>query len=204
MTEALIIFVRHPEKGKVKTRLAAKLGAAAALDIYERLLRHTREIAMGMTVDKFIFYADGIQMNDAWDQPGFFKKAQSAGDLGDRMMNAFEEIFAEGYSKVCIIGSDCAELSTSIVTKGFDALADSDVVIGPATDGGYYLLGMQQFYPQLFESIPWSTANVALQTIDIMHRSGIGVYQLPILSDVDEVEDVPAGWLNGLPKKDDL
>lgn len=200
MKPALIIFVRAPELGKVKTRLAASLGKKAALLIYQKLLQHTRDITDAVSADKFIFYADEIASNDIWQRPGYFKMKQVNGDLGQRMFNAFKYLFAKQYDKVCIIGSDCYELSSAIVEHAFQSLNKNDIVIGPATDGGYYLLGMNQLHSVLFADKTWSTDSVLSDTLEDLQRLKLTFAQLPELTDVDEAVDVPKEWLNDLSK----
>jgi uncharacterized protein len=191
---ALIVFVRKPQKGNVKTRLAATIGEEAALCVYQKLLAHTAAVAKATAADSFIFYAGEIEQGDQWDAFPCFKRGQVEADLGGRMKAAFEEIFNESYSDVAIIGSDCPHLTAGHVQEAFEALQSHDVVIGPASDGGYYLLGMKKVYPALFEKIPWSTAAVYQRTIDIIRGSKLTFFSLPVLTDVDEEKDLPAEW----------
>ena len=152
MKKALIIFVRHPERGKVKTRLAASMGEEKALSVYIELLTHTHAISLGVNADKFVFYSDKIQQGDMWDAPEFTKRLQVNDDLGGKIKAAFFTLFKEGYQQAVIIGSDCLELSTAIVERAFELLEKNEVVIGPANDGGYYLLGMKKLLPFVFEN----------------------------------------------------
>lgn len=191
MKQALLIFVRHPEPGKVKTRLAAVLGNDTALSIYKKLLQHTLQITKAVKADKFVFYTENIVENDLWQRPDYFKNAQGSGDLGDRMCNAFELVLAKGYDSVSIIGSDCYELSTLIIDQAFSFLQKNDIVIGPAKDGGYYLLGMKKLHPSFFKNKSWSTNNVLQNAIDECNCLGLHYETLPVLSDVDEANDVP-------------
>jgi rSAM/selenodomain-associated transferase 1 len=191
MKTALIIFVRKPELGKVKTRLAATLGDDKALEIYKELLQHTSDIALKTSADKFVFYFNKIEKEDIWDENNFIKKLQSDADLGIKMQDAFSQIFEQGYEKVVIIGSDCFELTNEIISNAFEQLDTNDVVIGPANDGGYYLLGMKKLYPQLFENKQWSTAAVYQQTIADFEKAHIKYHALVTLTDVDTEED----WL---------
>lgn len=195
MKQALIVFVRKPELGKVKTRLAATIGNEKALQIYLKLLHHTQQIVAASEIDSFIFYGDEIVSNDIWDNPNIYKQLQANGDLGLKMKTAFETVFAKGYNKVVIIGSDCYELTTAIVLDAFTALQNNNVVIGKAVDGGYYLLGMQQLYAVLFENKKWSTNTVAANTIQDCINNNLSFWGLPLLNDVDEEKDVPEGWL---------
>lgn len=188
--EALIIFVRHPELGKVKTRLAKDIGDAAALELYQQLLAHTHNISSPLLCDKFIFYTDKIIEDDLWSSGGFIKKQQTGNDLGQRMRNAFEELFAAGYERIIIIGSDCPEITTELLTQSFRLLTRNEVIIGPSHDGGYYLLGLTKLIPVLFEHKPWSTADVYKQTIADLEQLNITFPVLPILRDVDTAEDL--------------
>ena len=186
--EALIIFVRNPVLGKVKTRIAATIGDENALAIYKHLLQYTKQIVSLVDVTKHIFYADELNGNDLWD--GNEKYLQSGVDLGDRLKNAFNCVFAKGYSKVIIIGSDCFELTPDILNSAFDKLNRSDIVIGPAKDGGYYLLGMGKPNPYLFDNIQWSTNRVLHETIEIMRENNLSFSLLTELNDIDEAKDI--------------
>jgi len=186
---ALIIFVRKPEYGKVKTRLAATLGKTKALKMYELLLQHTHSEAGKTEAEKFVFYTDELCTDDIWND--YKKFAQRGNDLGSRIENAFKNIFDEHYENIIIIGSDCFELSNEIIETAFSLLKKNDVVIGPAKDGGYYLLGMKKMYPSIFENINWSTSEVFYQTIQKIRSLNLSYELLPVLSDVDTVHDLP-------------
>jgi uncharacterized protein len=188
MKSALIIFVRNPILGKVKTRLAATMGNEKALAIYKFLLQHTKAIVENTTVKKFIFYANDVNDNDLWD--GYKKKLQLGNDLGERMHNAFAALFESGFKKVCIIGSDCYELTPEIINTAFKKLDTASIVIGPATDGGYYLLGMQAPLKNIFENISWSSEQVFAQTKKIIEQHRYSLSLLPVLNDVDEEKDI--------------
>jgi len=192
--EALIVFVRKPEMGKVKTRLAATIGDAAALDIYKKLLHHTFELTQHIAADKFIFYAGEIVENDIWQQNDYTKLLQKETDLGGRMQTAFETIFQKGYDKVVIIGSDCPQLTDDHLAEAFQALDQFDLVIGPAADGGYYLLGMKKLHAELFQGIEWSTPNVFADTVKIIEQMTHRYHVLQTLTDVDEEKDLPEEW----------
>lgn len=195
MNKALIIFVRKPEEGKVKTRLAATIGASAALHIYKRLLAHTFNVSAAVKANKFIFYAGEVVEHDIWTQPGYVKLLQQESHLGNRMQTAFDHVLKQGYKQVIIIGSDCPYLTADDVEKAFTQLEHQDVVIGPAADGGYYLLGMQQLHSSLFINKQWSTNTVFKDTILSLQQAQLSYSVLPTLSDVDEEKDVPPQWL---------
>ena len=188
---ALIIFVRNPVLGKVKTRIAEKAGAEKALAVYENLLRHTCTISAAVHADKYVFYSDFIEPDDLWSTDIFYKHLQQGNILGEKMQTAFEKIAELGYGKVCIIGSDCYELTTAIIDNAFTALEKNDLVIGPAYDGGYYLLGMKKIITPVFNNKEWSTPSVYPQTIIDLQQAGMSYAVLPLLNDIDEWEDVP-------------
>jgi len=162
---ALIIFTRKPELGKVKTRLAKGVGDEKALEIYIYLLQHSAKIASKVSASKQVWYTNSVEQNDLWDDSIFEKYTQIEGDLGDKMKTAFKHSFENSFEKVVIIGTDLLNVATDDIESAYDQLDENDVVFGPAEDGGYYLLGMNQFIPELFENIEWSTENVLNQSI---------------------------------------
>lgn len=192
---ALIIFIKNPEPGKVKTRLAADIGDEKALQLYRRLMHHTKEISRAARADKLLFYSSFVSVDDDWPQNEFQKKLQKGVDLGGRMKNAFEFAFEQGYEKACIIGSDCFQLDENIIDQSFDELSSYDLVIGPANDGGYYLLGMKKLYQNLFEDKQWSTDRVFDEAMAEADKQGLKIKVLPELIDVDYLEDAKASGL---------
>ena len=197
MQNALIIFVRNPELGKVKTRLAKGIGDEQALQVYQSLLRKTHEVIKNIDAHKFVFYADGINNNDLWENDLFNKLQQTGNDLGERMLNAFAYLFNKDYGKILIIGSDCPALTPAIVEEAFLSLDQHEVVIGPTFDGGYYLLGLKKLISCLFENKQWSTETVYQDTIQNVSDLSLFYAVLPQLSDIDTMQD----WL---PFKDIL
>ena len=189
LKSALIIFVRNPVEGQVKTRIGKEKGNAFALKMYTRLLQHTHNITCDLPVDVFVFYADFLNDNDLWNVPPYYKHLQTGIDLGERMLNAFAHVFERGYSNVVIIGSDCYELTSQIIMQAFSQLQSHDTVIGPSEDGGYYLIGMKQLLPSVFSNKLWSTATVARHTIADIELLSLSLYTLPVLSDVDTAFD---------------
>lgn len=185
-----MIFAKNPEIGKVKTRLARTIGDKKALMIYLKLLEHTHAVADRVFADKAIFYSEKVQDFDILDYYKFPKFLQKGNDLGDKMERAFGQAFGQDYEKVVIIGSDCFELSTEIIEDAFTALDEHNVVIGPAQDGGYYLLGMDRHYPHLFKSKNWSTEDVFLDTLLDVKKLKLSYNILPTLNDVDEEKDL--------------
>jgi rSAM/selenodomain-associated transferase 1 len=186
---ALIIFVKNLIEGHVKTRLAATLGNDGAMDIYRQLLKNTENSILTFEKDKIVFYSDFIE-EEIWGNNLFQNKIQEGNDLGERMKNAFNSSFTAGYEKIIIIGTDCPGINKSILENAFMALNNLDIVIGPATDGGYYLLGMKKECPFLFQNIEWSTDKVLQQTIDLCNKNRLSYFLLPELSDIDEEKDL--------------
>lgn len=188
MKERLIILAKNPVKGKVKTRLAATIGDEKALKIYTLLLEHTVKIASALNTEKNVYFTDYLEKGKEWKP--FKKDIQIKGELGERMSHTFREAFDQGCSKVIIIGADCHELTTPILEKAFRELDSNDVVIGPAHDGGYYLLGMTRFHKSLFENKKWSTESVFIDTIEDITQLGLKHHSLQTLSDLDNENDL--------------
>ena len=189
--QLLIIFYRNPELGRVKSRLAATVGEERALAIYLLMAAHTRKISSSIPVDKVVYYSEFVDSEDHWLSQDFNKQLQHGSDLGEKMKHAFEESFKSGYESVCIIGTDCIELTDNILFKAFEALSDHDAVIGPAVDGGYYLLGMNRFTPQLFNNKSWSDSSVCEDTLKDFQQLQYAYQILPTLHDVDTESDLP-------------
>jgi len=190
MSKALIIFIKNPVLGKVKTRLAATVGDVTAFEVYKKLLNHTKKITLLIDADKFLFYADFLQTEDEWPNDRFIKHLQIGNDLGERMHNAFEYTFLNKYKKVIIIGSDCIDLSAPVIEDAYMFLDNRDVVIGPAKDGGYYLLGMKNPHQCLFKNVLWSTSQVLKQTLSICISQHLNYSLLPTLTDIDHENDL--------------
>ncbi len=193
---ALLIFVKNPIPGKTKTRLAKDVGHEKALQMYQRLQEHTRLQAEGLPdVTRYLHYSDRADNRDAWPNSVFIKMVQVGDGLGERMSQAFDHAFARQHDRVIIIGSDCPGVTTALVQEAFAALLTHDLVIGPALDGGYYLLGMCHPHPQLFTEMEWSTDHVLKDTLARARVQGLRVKQLTPLSDVDYLEDwLSYGW----------
>lgn len=190
-TRLLIIFAKNPEKGQVKTRLAETVGDEVALQIYRKLLGYTLSVVDSVDAEKQVWYSRFIPEENRGNTEEFTKKLQRGYDLGERMHNAFSNAFDDGYRKVVIIGSDCAELTSGLISESYQRLEENDLVIGPSEDGGYYLLGMNKFYGYLFDDIPWSTPEVLPRTLHLAEKSNLNIYLLPELNDVDNEKD----WL---------
>lgn len=190
----LIIFIKNPILGKVKTRLAQTTGPEKALQIYRALLTHTRDLALEVPCDRYLFYSDFIDPEDSWEKESFHKRLQQEGDLGQKMQHAFAEVL-QNHQRAVIIGSDCATLTAQILKDAFSALEDRSYVVGPAIDGGYYLLGMNKLTPELFSGIAWSTSSVFRDTLERLQATGANYHLTPELSDIDFEEDWDKfGW----------
>ncbi len=192
--KVVITFIKNPELGKVKTRLASTVGNEQALKIYKSLMTHTRKVVETVEAKKLLFYSEWINHDDEWSSKIFHKSLQPEGSLGNRMKVAFETGF-QSKGPVIIVGSDCPGLSFEIIEKAFLALEEDDFVIGPALDGGYYLLGMQSFSPEVFDDIQWSTDTVKQTTVNKINALGKSYQELTPLSDIDFEEDwIKYGW----------
>ena len=195
MRRAILLFVKYPEPGKVKTRLAATLGAVEAAGIYRRLVAAVvaglpREDDLAVLFDppeKRAQVADWLQSLLAGRRADFV--AQAAGDLGERLERAFAEAFERGFAKVAVIGSDCIELTPAVFSETWQALETHDAVLGPSTDGGYYLLALRQPCAALFRGIAWSTDAVRAQTLAQAQAAGLAVRELAALPDIDTEAD---------------
>jgi hypothetical protein len=184
--KGLIVFLRKPVLGQVKTRLAKDLGEEKTLKVYEALVLHTLEISKNQDFDVIPYYFPEIPSSHAFQD--FECYVQSGKDLGEAMHNAFDEMFSKGYEQLVIIGSDCFQLSSSHLKKSFDSLQNSEYVIGPAKDGGYYLLGMKALNQDLFKGIEWSTSNVFQHSIQKLKEHSVHVLQE--LNDIDDINDL--------------
>jgi uncharacterized protein len=190
MKKTLLIFAKNLIHGEVKTRLASTVGHDKAMTVYEQLIAHTIETTKHLPVDKTVFYSKRIELEDAWDNKIYEKNIQTGNDLGDKMKNAFATVFGNRNKKLVIIGTDCPDLNASVIMNAYVYLEDHDIVIGPASDGGYYLLGMKKLHPRLFEKIDWSTGKVLAQTLQICESSNLSTFLLPELSDIDDENDL--------------
>lgn len=189
-SDLLIVFIKNPVDGEVKTRLGASIGSTNALQVYKKLLDHTQEVAEQVDCDRQVWYSSMIDRRDSWNGEQFDKKLQKGDDLGERMSAAFREAFEAGYENAVIIGSDCADLTPGHIEKAFTVLDENDAVIGPSKDGGYYLLGLNNFREELFRDIVWSTPEVFEKTAEIFSRNGMKFKTLDTLNDIDTIEDL--------------
>ncbi|MDF7808402.1 TIGR04283 family arsenosugar biosynthesis glycosyltransferase [Pontiellaceae bacterium B12219] len=192
MKNRLIIFTRYPVPGKTKTRLIPSLGKGAAAALQREMTEHTVRQARSTGADLEVRYTGGTveQMRD-WLGTDLIYAEQGEGDLGERMQRACEDAFSKGWKKALLVGSDCPSNDWKNLTEAFQELDSHDVVIGPASDGGYYLIGLGRAVSTkpLFENIDWGGERVFEQTMQA--ASGLSVHQLPKRHDVDLVEDIP-------------
>ncbi len=191
----LLIFTRYPTPGKVKTRLIPALGAAGAAMLHKRLTEHVvteaRKLAERSDLTVEIVYADSeAEPMQNWLGEGLVYSKQADGDLGDRMGIAFERAFDLGARKVILIGSDLPDLSEDLLDRAFARLAQADVTLGPATDGGYYLIGLKEPFPDLFAGLQWSTSRVLELTLRKIAAKGKTYNLAPTLNDIDVPEDL--------------
>ncbi len=184
---ALIVFLRLPLKGKVKTRIASTEGDEQALAIYVQLMDITLDLAAQSDRYVYLFYEGGLpQLPD--QQPAFTYLQQSPGDLGKKMADAFSQVL-KNHPKAVLIGSDCPTLSKAILEEAFSLLDQNDIVLGPSRDGGYYLVGCKNVHPVLFERISWSTASVLDTTIERIRGEKLTFHLLEDLTDIDTADD---------------
>ncbi len=194
--ECLIIFSRYPEAGKTKTRMIPVLGREGAAKLQRQMTEHTLSQAKKLHSYRPLklevhFTGGDRNLMQEWLGRDVTYYQQESGDLGRRMSSAISRAFAAGMAKVIIIGTDCPAVNPSILTEAFNALKRQNLVLGPAEDGGYYLIGLNYPIPQLFNQIQWGTARVLAQTKNIANKLGLTVHYLPVLADVDRPEDLP-------------
>jgi len=185
----LMVFIKNPVRGQVKTRLAKGLGEEFALQIYRNLLNLTLKVTSTLEVDRQVWYSKFIPDQDPWATAGFVPKIQQGDDLGERMYTAFQKNLNKSYSNIIIIGSDSPEITTSYIEKAFELLENCDAVIGPANDGGYFLLGLKQLDKRIFSNKKWSTSSVFSDTIKDFENLGWQWERPPQLMDLDTIKD---------------
>ena len=191
---ALIIFAKLPRVGEVKTRLGKSIGMEKAAEIYKQFAEDAFTLADAMKsqgVTIYVFFAPGAEKDevDEWVGRDFLYVVQAGENLGERMQHAFERTFADGAKRSVVIGTDIPELDSSILDSAFKQLPNHDIVLGPSTDGGYYLLGMNPPIKQVFVGIEWSTEKVLQQTLDCLESLRLSYTLLSEFADVDTVED---------------
>jgi rSAM/selenodomain-associated transferase 1 len=191
LQNALIILVKNPVLGKVKTRLAKTVGDVNALKIYQHLLRNTQEVTAELTnIDKFIFYDEYIPANDIWNDGEYERELQKGNNLSEKFINVFNDTFQKGYEKVIVLMPDCPNIKDVLIKKAFNELNDNDIVIGPTTDGGFYLLGLKKLHLSLFENKEYSTPTVTEELKTEAKNLNLSLVELPTFTDVDTEEDL--------------
>ncbi len=195
----LLVFTKCPDPGRCKTRLIPSLGADGATAVHQKLVEHTLRWASHLAQSDQI----ELRVHFAGQDVGRLRalcgatplnvvlRRQVDGDLGDRLSAAFADAFREGSPKVIAIGTDCPSLDAELITKARELLDESDVVIGPAADGGYYLIALRHPVPALFENIPWSQSTVLEATLQRVSAAGLNLAMLPTLQDIDDADDLP-------------
>ena len=189
-SEKLLVFVRAPRPGAVKTRLAQAIGAVPACAAYRRIVATLLIHLQSLAAVELCFTPDNAMAEiQPWLKKGWQAAPQGDGDLGLRLHSAFERAFAAGAQRVLAIGSDCPMVTADLLREAWDGLQTHDVVLGPATDGGYWLIGLRQLQPNLFRGVQWSTEDVFAETIRRVQHAGLSVRLLRELTDVDTDRD---------------
>jgi rSAM/selenodomain-associated transferase 1 len=196
LNQHLIIFTRYPEPGKTKTRMIPALGDVGAANLQRQMTEHTikqaKELQKISDISVEVRFAGGnLQLMQDWLGLDLVYKSQGEGDLGQRMARSLADAFQNSAEYVIIIGTDCPGVNSHTLVTAFEKLAICDLVLGPAIDGGYYLIGLQQPIPELFSQIEWGTAQVYRQTIEIAEKLNLSSVYLSTLADVDRPEDLP-------------
>jgi uncharacterized protein len=204
ISEKLIIFTRYPAPGKAKTRLIPVLGKEGAANLHRLMTQRTIARALSLQNSRQLsveihYTGSSQQLMQDWLGTDLLYHQQSDGDLGARMLAAFQKSFNLGIDKVAIIGTDCPNLKEQIIAKAFDELSEKDVVLGPAKDGGYYLIGQGRMIPELFDGINWGTSEVFADTLAIAQKLSLNLANLPTLADIDRPEDLLGLDINILP-----
>lgn len=184
--DQLIIFVKAPRPGFVKTRLAKAIGPVAACEAYTRLVTTLLDRLQSLDQVELRFAPDdGFPEIEPWLRKGWSAKPQGSGDLGKRMETAFLDAFSRGCHQVALIGSDCPEVGTADIEEAWNKLSEHDLVLGPAHDGGYWLIALRELEQSLFEGITWSTDKVRQETMERAQNMRLSIHLLRELTDVD-------------------
>jgi len=194
LTQHLIIFTRYPEPGKTKTRLIPVLGDVGAANLQKQMTEHTifqvQELQKITSVSFEVQFTGGnLEKMQNWLGNDLGYQFQGEGDLGARMERSLVNAFNQKAEKVIIIGTDCPDLNSQILATAFEQLKNFNLVLGPALDGGYYLIGLQQPIRELFMNIPWGTAQVFAKTVEIAQKLNLSGGYLQPLADIDRPED---------------
>lgn len=192
--DQLALFAKYWQPGKVKTRLAAKIGEIAASEVYLAFLTHLLHKLKDSGDQRTVFFAPpecGPEFEKLVEQR-WTLSPQSSGGLGERLVHCSQSAFQTQSStaRIVIIGSDCLDVDEALIQQAFNALDENQIVLGPSHDGGYYLIGMSEYLPGVFEDIAWSTESVLAQTQRRIRDLNLSCFQLPTLNDIDEVDDL--------------
>lgn len=188
--EQLFVFVKAPRVGTVKTRIAQTIGAERACAIYRELVETVLKNLSSIRYTQLRFSPDDSREEiTRWLREDWKAEPQGTGDLGERLQSAFAEAFADGAERVVIVGSDCPEVKTQDVRAAWKELRSHDLVIGPAVDGGYWLIGLRAPQPELLREITWSSDQVLAQTLQRAKSLGLRIQLLRILNDIDTETD---------------
>ena len=195
--EKLLVYSRYPVAGQTKTRLIPALGADGAARLQHQLTEQTLNTVAGLLAARplgvEIRYTGGsLDQMRTWLHDRWPLVEQGDGDLGQRLEAGFHAAFAAGCQRVAAIGCDCPSLSAALLARAFSELANHELVLGPARDGGYYLIGLNRPAPPLFSDIPWGSSHVLTDTCRRAEALGLSMAMLPELRDVDRPEDLPA------------
>ena len=200
----MLVFVRVPESGRVKTRLVGKLDTDSVCRLYKCFVGDILATLSNREYDIVICYdlPEGRLKMISWLGSAFSFMPQSGASLGKRMENAFAAMFSEGVEQAVLIGSDFPDLDAGIIDEAFEKLATHDLVVGPAVDGGYYLIGFNagSFYPKIFHGIPWGTNQVFDSTADCINKSNLSMHLLPKWQDIDTYDDLKVFFLRATEK----
>ncbi|AFY32830.1 TIGR04282 family arsenosugar biosynthesis glycosyltransferase [Calothrix sp. PCC 7507] len=192
----LIIFTRYPEPGKTKTRLIPALGNVGAADLQRQMTEYTiskvKELQKKTSLTVEVRFAGGnLQLMQDWLGLNLVYHSQGEGDLGEKLVRSLFDAFQSGAQQVVIIGTDCPGVNSQVIATAFEQMQTFELVMGPAIDGGYYLIGLRHLVPELFANIDWGTSQVLQQTMDIAQKLNLSHVYLPTLADVDRPEDLP-------------
>lgn len=197
--KAVILFIKYPEEGKVKTRLASTTNSKFAVNIYRAISENIfcELDKLDEDIDVLVFYStiDNVEKITSWVGRQFHYKAQTGLDLGEKMSNAFESTFSQNFLSSIIIGSDVPDITSSIIMDAFNNLENNDVVISPSDDGGYSLLGLKNMHKELFQNIRWSSKHVLNETLKTINDMKLKLSLLESLNDIDTEEELNV-WLS--------
>jgi hypothetical protein len=196
LDQSILMFVKNPEEGMVKSRLASSIGDTAALDLYRCFVKDMMEMLTGTGYPYIIYFHPPYARSTIvqWLGDTHLLLPQTGDNLGERMKNAFFEVFSKGYQNAILIGSDSPDLPGWLISEAFASLHNHDAIIGPSLDGGYYLIGFRAdtFLPEVFDRMPWSTQEVFTRTIDILQKEDFLIHILPQWRDIDTFDDLKA------------